>query len=346
MPYTRPVLQHPEVYALFEYDLDIPDSVLNPILALPRETLIADLESVGRLSMKFTAEDIEEEVASMFSFHAIMLLAELRSEESLPLVLDVLNMAEDDLDFWFDDYALEEFWAILLWCGQNRIPAIVEFIKNQEVSWDFSRIIAVDALEQIAFHFPERRDEIVETMGDLLQYFNELETFSFKDINAVTYLTSSLANLNASEYLPTIEQLYKKKRVDDHFRGTWEVYQKDFGDVFNSKQKLWIRYRDWLNTQSDGWQNVTDRKEESNSEAERLDFIKLIEQKQRLVEERKQYMEQIEILKEEKNRLTQEIRNKALQANKESGGGNKIGRNDPCPCGSGKKYKKCCGGIL
>lgn len=25
--------------------------------------------------------------------------------------------------------------------------------------------------------------------------------------------------------------------------------------------------------------------------------------------------------------------------------GKKIGRNDPCPCGSGKKYKKCCGKI-
>jgi preprotein translocase subunit SecA len=24
-------------------------------------------------------------------------------------------------------------------------------------------------------------------------------------------------------------------------------------------------------------------------------------------------------------------------------GADKIGRNDPCPCGSGKKYKKCCG---
>lgn len=24
----------------------------------------------------------------------------------------------------------------------------------------------------------------------------------------------------------------------------------------------------------------------------------------------------------------------------------KIGRNDPCPCGSGKKYKKCCGRFL
>ena len=25
--------------------------------------------------------------------------------------------------------------------------------------------------------------------------------------------------------------------------------------------------------------------------------------------------------------------------------GSKIGRNDPCPCGSGKKYKRCCGGV-
>ena len=23
--------------------------------------------------------------------------------------------------------------------------------------------------------------------------------------------------------------------------------------------------------------------------------------------------------------------------------GRKVGRNEPCPCGSGKKYKKCCG---
>ena len=26
--------------------------------------------------------------------------------------------------------------------------------------------------------------------------------------------------------------------------------------------------------------------------------------------------------------------------------GTKVGRNDPCPCGSGKKYKKCCGANL
>ena len=36
------------------------------------------------------------------------------------------------------------------------------------------------------------------------------------------------------------------------------------------------------------------------------------------------------IIEEEENRLKIEI-------------DHKIGRNDPCPCGSGKKYKKCCG---
>ncbi len=39
-------------------------------------------------------------------------------------------------------------------------------------------------------------------------------------------------------------------------------------------------------------------------------------------------------------------RQKELYLQKKSGTivkGPKIGRNDPCPCGSGKKYKKCCG---
>ena len=40
--------------------------------------------------------------------------------------------------------------------------------------------------------------------------------------------------------------------------------------------------------------------------------------------------ERIDVMKE--TRVQQVIRN-----------GPKIHRNDPCPCGSGKKYKKCCG---
>ena len=44
--------------------------------------------------------------------------------------------------------------------------------------------------------------------------------------------------------------------------------------------------------------------------------------------------------------LSEERRKELYREQKKSGTivkGKKIGRNDPCPCGSGKKYKKCCG---
>ena len=44
--------------------------------------------------------------------------------------------------------------------------------------------------------------------------------------------------------------------------------------------------------------------------------------------------------------FTEEKRKELYMEQKKSGTiikGEKTGRNDPCPCGSGKKYKKCCG---
>ena len=44
--------------------------------------------------------------------------------------------------------------------------------------------------------------------------------------------------------------------------------------------------------------------------------------------------------------LSEERRKELYKEQKASGTvrkGKKIGRNDPCPCGSGKKYKHCCG---
>ena len=46
------------------------------------------------------------------------------------------------------------------------------------------------------------------------------------------------------------------------------------------------------------------------------------------------------------NILTEEKRKELYKEQKASGTvrkEKKVGRNDPCPCGSGKKYKKCCG---
>ena len=41
-----------------------------------------------------------------------------------------------------------------------------------------------------------------------------------------------------------------------------------------------------------------------------------------------------------KNKITNDGKDAVKQAPKKK---EKIGRNDPCPCGSGRKYKQCCG---
>jgi hypothetical protein len=43
------------------------------------------------------------------------------------------------------------------------------------------------------------------------------------------------------------------------------------------------------------------------------------------------------LTQEKRNGITKEFRLSKMAVS------SKVGRNDPCPCGSGKKYKKCCG---
>ena len=320
-----PTLQHPELNALFKHGLEIPDTVLAPILALPRESLIADLEGLIRWAMPLDPEELGEEF-SWFFFHALMLLAELRAEESLPLLLEVLRLPDRDMDWWFGDFPLEDFWGIFLWCGQQRVADLVDFIKDPSVPDDFIRCMVVDVLEQIGFHFPERRDEMVKTLGDLLAYFNQLEPFENADLNTVTCVTDSLASLEAREYLPAIQALFEKNRVDEFVRGNWKMFQEEFGDRYSSKHPLWHSYREWLDTRGAGWRRMIEQNERSAQEAE----LRRLER-------------ELAATKETVRQTQRKVQEHLLPRYQKAGGGSKIGRNDPCPCGSGKKYKKCCG---
>ncbi len=75
------------------------------------------------------------------------------------------------------------------------------------------------------------------------------------------------------------------------------------------------------------------------------------ELKARITKETLTRLFKIQIKKEKDERITRipVFSEQRLSYNKDNGGqrqvvhSKKVGRNDPCPCGSGKKYKKCCG---
>jgi len=68
-------------------------------------------------------------------------------------------------------------------------------------------------------------------------------------------------------------------------------------------------------------------------------FRKRKEQKERQKARQKELSELAANYKKNKARGMPENRGKVVPFKRDSP---KVGRNDPCPCGSGKKYKKCC----
>ena len=55
---------------------------------------------------------------------------------------------------------------------------------------------------------------------------------------------------------------------------------------------------------------------------------------------RAQITQNVERKEVSKKKLTNENKDDTVKRQAKS---TKVGRNDPCPCGSGKKYKQCCG---
>ncbi len=321
LKFELPPLNYPEVAVLTQFDLGLPAEKLEEILALPSATLVQDLETLVRHGLDLLKNEDFDEVDDYFVFHSLMLLGHLKSEQSLPLVLDIFRLPEGDIDFLFGDMFLEDVWQVPLLCGLNQLDKLADFVRDDTVDWEFSRANVVDALAQIGFHFPERKEEVLGHVSRLLHHFNDLVAF---DEERTAYLVSTLAdaaaNFDARELLPVIEELFEKERIDHMTRGDWEEFQQEWGDLYDAKRRLYLDVREWYKTEGAKWLAMF---RENDLEALRLE----LEQEQ--LERRKEI------------RALQESMTKQhlLQT-----GETKLGRNDPCPCGSGKKYKKCHGG--
>ena len=88
-----------------------------------------------------------------------------------------------------------------------------------------------------------------------------------------------------------------------------------------------------------GADTATDEMTDIEKEKMIDEILELQEEYSRLEEENRELKIKNERLNKERARLIKR-RNHLLQLHKVAP---KIYPNDPCPCGSGKKYKKCCG---
>ena len=332
LPIPLPPLNHPEVNAFYEYDLSIPREKVEAILALPRETLIQDLETLLLDAIErndFFQNYEDKDKWWEFPIHALYVLVELKATAAVPTILKLLQQGSDFSNSWFGDGITEYFWQVLYHLGADSFSILKDFVLAPG-DW-VNRIVPSTALAQIALHQPEKKAEIIAWFDEVLADFLAMEEGSASlDGDVISSVICDLIALRAKESLPNIKTLYDRGLIFNGITGDYAAIEKDISKVeatYNRRSITTTIFDQYEEVMS--WHGYRMRYDEvykqentytpTNSTSEKSPTIDLYEAKKKL-----DYAS-APMLPETVKRV-----------------GKKVGRNDPCTCGSGKKYKKCC----
>ncbi|MEE9214519.1 MAG: DUF1186 domain-containing protein [Thermodesulfobacteriota bacterium] len=311
----KPEFNHPEIRQLYENGMRIDHQFIKEILCLPRASMINDLETilediVRRFEYFKNKVDEDEwiEEEQTFPIHAIFLLTELNATESLDKVLQLLRQGEKLLEFWLGDFLNEEVWRTIYQLGNNQLEKLKTFVLEPNI-YTFARSGICDAVAQIVYHEPERKPEIVKWIKDVLEYLlNNKDDENLIDSDFIAFIFCDIIQLKAEELLPLVRIFFDNDLVSIGICGDFQDVEKD---IINRPERdyykhelfnIYDRYTHILTT----WAGYNEEKEEEiNNDLNDYGYTDF---------------QQEESIRSEP----------------------KVGRNNPCPCGSGKKYKKCC----
>ncbi|MDA3930130.1 MAG: DUF1186 domain-containing protein [Prolixibacteraceae bacterium] len=297
----RPIFNHTEIEILYQYGLEIPHNILREIIALPRHSLIEDLEKILEDAVEryswFKKLEYEEETQS-FVLHAIFLLKEIKAEESLPKILSFLEFDDEFLENWLGGHITDTIWQCLFCLGINNTALFKPFLLKPGID-TYSKTAVSHTLCQIVLHHPERKEEILAIYTEIFKRFAKATIEdNIIDSDFLGLAICHTIDCQLPELLPVIKPLYEKQYVSLGITGNYKEVEIELGKLPAFNQKLNIQSIFELYTKVlDTWSGYN---EDKNS-----DFN------------------------------TSKIPQQAVSV--------KINRNDPCPCESGKKYKKCCG---
>ena len=295
--------ENPYINMLYLYNNSINRDILHQIIELPRESVIRDLgkiliDSVANLDFYKENYDVNSTFAPL---HALSLLSVMQAEEALDTLFKILRQDEKYYDFWYGVIITENFWQFIYGMGQNRLERLKDFIFEPN-RYRYARIAVCTVLKYLAYHQPERKDEILkwyqEALQNMLDHQNDTDVF---DHFVYRSLFGDLINIAGREHLQLVLPLYVDSLVEERERLS----------VFDIKVRLskplsevMIRpVHATVDQYYDMWEKWF-RNDKSSKQASKRDF--------------------------------------AAQNNTKDTPATKTGRNDPCPCGSGKKFKKCC----
>jgi hypothetical protein len=264
-------------------------------------------------------ERLEAEEDYVLPFYALFLLAQFREIRAYPLVYEV---------FSYDAEMVDELWGDLITSGLGNILASVcggdvslinQLILRDDVD-EWARSAGLTAWLCLVKAKQKTRAEAVAFFKTLF------ERPAAEDDHLRTWVVNACLDLRTEELLPEIEKSFADGAVDLTVLGDWKDFQQLWKDdrIKDFEESALYDLIDDTIGYLGSWAYFKSE-EEKNEESEQL--------RQRLKELRfsdnqKTAAESVFWESDYEGTFVREAP--------------KVGKNDPCPCGSGRKYKKCC----
>lgn len=254
------------------------------------------------------------------AFFALFLLVEFQAKEALPAILEAMSMPQDVLSDIFGDAIHSVLPRLLASFAGDRLEVVDQVIRDRGLS-EYVRWAAADAYPLLV---RDGRLSRLEAVHRLQQHLRE--AIEHEDVDITGPLICELEQLAPKEAFDDIAEAYRRDLVQ-----TFLITLKDVEKSIAAGEAGFRRNQAYLNpteiadtiAELETW--AAFRKEPPSAEPPRPRVMPPSESRPALEPSRPRADAIFQPLPPLERRA------------------DRVGRNEPCPCGSGKKFKKCCG---
>ena len=293
--------------ALERYTPQYPKEVVEAAVSMQEQItpeLLRILEDTVTRAVEISAQDPDQDCYA--HMYALFLLAQFRETRAYPFVVGFARLSEDVLESLVGDAITEEFPRILASVCDGDLGPIKALIEDPAL-YEYARDAALISLTVLVAEGALHRDEV-------MAYFKSLFEGKLERKHSAVWdsLVAVSVDLYPEEVVEQIVAAYAEGLADPGFMNPRDVDRalKKGKEVvlgkFAKHAKGYIR-------------NTVDE----------MKWWACFNEPIRPVH----------VLTSPANRTPHSSSEHLLKPVRQEP---KIGRNDPCPCGSGKKYKKCC----
>jgi len=286
-----------------------------------REIMTPLLLQWFRQSLDELREPADDLLPDELPFHVLYVLAEFDVREALPLVVEGLRLPGDAPDDFFGDALNSLVARVLAAWDTEELQHVSEIMGDRSLSFT-ARSIGTDAYCYRVRDGRMSRQEAIERIREYLQ-----ECLSQSDADGVTSAVFALCTLGPRAADAEIE----------------EAFRQDLVDVAAVTRLVWYEGREREDSVFDEKIAALPSSRIDDAAEELVEFYGLDEEDDEYVPAGS---DEDDWLYDGPDVLEPELFEPEIPAAPSVTIRNevpKVGRNDPCPCGSGKKYKKCCG---